>query len=875
MKIDLKHFKKNGRSQKQLFQEILLRTLLILVVLGLCFYVGVKLSDQIGENYLKSHFYFDIDPNSPQTMTVIPSTRHVATLDLYGKRTDNYLEITLSGGDVYKVEFLEEDESDFVLISTIGREDERYLYFIPDHISKKGYSKIRISPIKGNEEYWLKDITTHTDANLDEFLDHKIIDFDIKKMEIEIGNEEISKLENKRKEALRLGILLTEEEDFVPATIAADGKQDEIELRLKGDWVEHLQGEKLSFRIKLKDEALWGMRKFSIQRPETRNGVAEYLVHAFYREQGGTALRYEFVDVLINGEYLGVYALEEFFDKQLIENSLRREGPIIKPNEDHLWERWAYYLESYAPYLNFIEFDVFGINRTLNDELLSEYAQYAITLLNKFTDEEIEAEDVFDLDLYAKYLATLDVFSACHGNTWHNMRYYYNPLTARLEPIPFDEEPLYGLCRSSSKKNDVLINPLFENEEFTMLYVGYMDQFLDHYDDFIRNEQGNLDQIAYIFGRDGVPYQDFGSILGGQHQYMRNSLYEDTSTFYGEQISDNQIVLTMRKNGFLNNDLQEISYDGVPLEIDTSNYVDQLKIDVSDLDVERVDINKFEVTYRTLYDSQTHSQNVKENRVETSFYAAGHVYGSPSKANTPEQDEVHPPFVTALADIANDQEIDFGILTGDTVFLPSENSFENLVDTMAKTGKPYFITPGNHDMNGSGLFESYFGQPFQTFKENNSLFILVSPGQDWALSDTQIAFLENTLEEDIWDVSNTFVFTHQMFWLEKDGSRFPGVTPNSWANKENESNFWGRIMPLFSNYAGDVYFIAGDVGAFPDQNSVVYERDGNLHFIASGMGGEVRDNYLVADIYSDSSVRFDLIALNGDNPNALGLLTDW
>ena len=875
MKIDLSHIKKNGRSHKQLVQEILLRTLLILIVLGLCFFIGLKLSEQIGENYLKSHFYFDIDPNSPQLATVIPSTRHAATLNLHRQRTDNYLEITLSSGDVYKVEFLSEDESDFILISTIGKGDEKYLYFIPDHISKKGYSKIRISPIEGNEEYWLKDIVTHTDPNFDEFPNHTIIDFDIKKIEIEIGEEEFSKLEEKRRNALQLGILLTEEEDFVPAVITADGKRDEIELRLKGDWVEHLQGEKWSFRIKLKDDALWGMRKFSIQRPETRNGVAEYLVHAFYREQGGAALRYEFVDVLVNGEYLGVYALEEFFDKQLIENSLRREGPIIKPNEDHLWERWAYYLESYTPYLNFVEFDIFGINRTLNDELLSGYAQYAITLLNKYIDEEIEAEDVFDLDLYAKYLATADIFSACHGNTWHNMRYYYNPLTAKLEPIPFDEEPLYGLCQSASKKNDVLINPLFENKEFTMLYVHYVDQFLTDYGDFIKSEQGNLDQIAYIFGRDGIPYQDFGSVLNGQHQFIQRSLYEDTNAFYGEKISDSQFVLTLRKNGFLNIDIEAISYDGDPLGIEFSNYVGQLNIDIGDMGVDDVDVNKFEIIYRTLYDGETHLQTVKENRVETSFYAAGHVYGSPSKANTPSQDEVHPPFVAALADIANDQEIDFGVLTGDTVFLPSENSYENLKETMAKTGKPYYITPGNHDLNGSGLFETYFGQPYQTFKENNSLFVLVSPGQDWALPDAQIAFLENILEENIWDVPNIFVFTHQMFWLEKDDSKFPGVTPNSWANKENESNFWGRIMPLFSNYAGDVYFVAGDVGAFPDQNSVVYERDGNLHFISSGMGGGVRDNYLVVDIYSDASVRFDLVALNGDNPDALGLLTDW
>ncbi len=294
------------------------------------------------------------------------------------------------------------------------------------------------------------------------------------------------------------------------------------------------------------------MRKFSIQRPETRNGVAEYLIHAFYRNQGGAALRYDFIDVIINGEYWGVYALEEFFDKQMIENSLRREGPIIKPNEDYLWERWAYYLDKNSPHLNHIEFDVFGINNTLEDETLSVQTGYAITLLNKLLLQEVEIEDVFDLDVYARYLASVDLFYACHGNTWHNMRYYFNPITAKLEPISFDEEPLFGLCLSSSKKNDPLINQLFDNEDFVSLYVHYMEKNLFMYDAFIEDEQEQLKQKEYIFSRDGVFFENFTSVFNEYHQYIRTSLYENNNDFYAELTSTDQIVLTINKNRLCN-----------------------------------------------------------------------------------------------------------------------------------------------------------------------------------------------------------------------------------------------------------------------------------------------------------------------------------
>ena len=49
-----------------------------------------------------------------------------------------------------------------------------------------------------------------------------------------------------------------------------------------------------------------------------------------YHQMGGVSLRYEFVDVVVNGVYKGVYALEEGFNKRLIENSNKREGPIIR-----------------------------------------------------------------------------------------------------------------------------------------------------------------------------------------------------------------------------------------------------------------------------------------------------------------------------------------------------------------------------------------------------------------------------------------------------------------------------------------------------------------------------------------------------------------
>ena len=76
------------------------------------------------------------------------------------------------------------------------------------------------------------------------------------------------------------------------------------------------------------------MKEFSIQHPKTRNYVYEWLFHEALKREDLLSLRYEFIDVTLNGKDLGTYALEESFEKRLIEHNGYREGPIVRFNED-------------------------------------------------------------------------------------------------------------------------------------------------------------------------------------------------------------------------------------------------------------------------------------------------------------------------------------------------------------------------------------------------------------------------------------------------------------------------------------------------------------------------------------------------------------
>ena len=125
----------------------------------------------------------------------------------------------------------------------------------------------------------------------------------------------------------------------ITARITVDGKTAKVRMRLKGDITDHLQGDKWSFRIKVNgDNTIWGMRRFSLQAPERSGWGHEWVMYQWFRKEGLISLRYDFIDLTLNGRRLGIFALEESFSKELIEHNRRREGPILKWDESLLFD---------------------------------------------------------------------------------------------------------------------------------------------------------------------------------------------------------------------------------------------------------------------------------------------------------------------------------------------------------------------------------------------------------------------------------------------------------------------------------------------------------------------------------------------------------
>lgn len=267
---------------------------------------------------------------------------------------------------------------------------------------------------------------------------------DLPTIAIDIQFLDMRKLQAKRREALALGRLTTGPDDFVPASIRTAAGTVKARLRLKGDYLDHLEGNKWSMRVHLSgSDHLFGLRRFSLQHPVTRGFQAEALFKKSLADHGVLTPRYFFVNVVVNGTPRGIMALEEHFAKELLERNGRKDSVIIKLDESLFWSVKTFEKETpflLSPFLLYqnAAVEAFESSRIDKSPSLRRDYRVAVGLMRAFTEGALPASEVFDVQLLGRYLGVAELWGAWHEIRWNNQRFYYNPFTMRLEPVAFD-----------------------------------------------------------------------------------------------------------------------------------------------------------------------------------------------------------------------------------------------------------------------------------------------------------------------------------------------------------------------------------------------------------------------------------------------------
>ncbi len=405
------------------------------------------------------------------------------------------------------------------------------------------------------------------------------------KLHLHVDKTNIQNFKQNRFRAYETGVLVNSDEDYAKLVMYDGTNFLNGKVRLKGDLVDHLEGRKWSFRIKLKNDFVWNrMRTFSVQNPSTRHFLYEWIAHKIYQQEDVLTTRYGLIPVELNGESLGVYAWEEHFEKQLIESNKRREGPIIRFDETIFWQM---VLETRLTKQDW-DIDYFGgskiipfkANQIVADSTKIKQLTEALKLLTQFKSKSAPVTQIFEIDKLARYYAVLDLTQAYHGFTWHNLRFYFNPVTCMLEPIAFDgyiqdgiykriDERVNGLLDpekvSSLSKMDLILYQAFTDSVFNKKYINYLDKY--SHPQFIKTTLSNYkteaDSLAELIKLEYPYFKSDFSFLNQQAEFIRNNLPQIRANVKKLGDAVNQINLTKFKKNYTN----KVNKNLIPLQV--------------------------------------------------------------------------------------------------------------------------------------------------------------------------------------------------------------------------------------------------------------------------------------------------------------------
>tara|TARA_Y100000590_G_scaffold402256_1_gene487878 strand:+ start:510 stop:2144 length:1635 start_codon:yes stop_codon:yes gene_type:complete len=389
----------------------------------------------------------------------------------------------------------------------------------------------------------------------------------VEKIFIEISPTELNKIEAERQKVIKetndkkIANNSTFEFNNYKSKIIYNNKSYNANIRLKGDRIVHWnEKNKSSYRINIrKNETIMGLKKFSLQKPRVRNYIHEWIFHELNSENGLIKLKYDFINLYINNKDMGIYVVEEFFTKHILEKNKRKNGPIFSVQE------------SFETKFVNSKFEVYDKRIWLNDANIA-LTKNILSKLKLFINSKIGASETLDLDMWSSYLATTDLLRTYHGANLKSQKFYYNITTNKFEPVPFDGHFWNPILSHASKEdrdrimievsgdemdtpgvvsystflaNTLINDELFAKKYFSALKKVSSKEFLDN---FFNKRKNAINRISSLIYSDYF-LNDFIHFYGpGIYYFDKEKIYERAKIIRKKMYSDKNKIFAYTKN---------------------------------------------------------------------------------------------------------------------------------------------------------------------------------------------------------------------------------------------------------------------------------------------------------------------------------------
>lgn len=386
---------------------------------------------------------------------------------------------------------------------------------------------------------------------------------DVDQFDIEIKFKHMLRIQYLRELAFSKGIIDDEiKRESFPAKLTLNGELYEVKLSLSGMMLDHLRHpDKWSYEVKVRnDKTINGMKRFILMFPRARGYLTDWVATEICKERGLIGLRQDFVDVNINGKSIGLYYMEEKYDKYLLEHNRMREGIIFK--------------------IRYPQMSVYGESKLLEDPAAKDRLIRFKQLWQALVAGDIAVDEFFDLEKMAKLYAITDLMKDKHAISCTNLRFYFNPINGLAEPIGreweylrketqtemalFLEQPTPAARFHEITERDTLVRLIYDNNEFKRFYLKEANEiskesFLKGLFNELRPRMNALLKKIY---RENPFYKSPESILYENQSYIRKKLFSDLpemSAYFVEK-EDRSISVLLKNQQDLPLEVSHISW---------------------------------------------------------------------------------------------------------------------------------------------------------------------------------------------------------------------------------------------------------------------------------------------------------------------------
>lgn len=235
----------------------------------------------------------------------------------------------------------------------------------------------------------------------------------------------------------------------------------------------------------------------------------------------------------------------------------------------------------------------------------------------------------------------------------------------------------------------------------------------------------------------------------------------------------------------------------------------------------------------------------------------GHLYGG--------QNEEVKPYATlsnSFNKINNEKAALFFSL-GDAVRTADMSNFDVFSDLAEKIDAPVFTVIGNHEWADPITTQQYLGFPYYIIEAPGSAFIVLN-SEDWGNKE-QKEFWKKQLKEYInnAEVKDIFILSHRLIWATGNPA-FADLVQLTNSPEMHTGDTLIDVNKLKAHTDKQFYFISGDLG-LNEKLPFFYQREGNVSFVATGLGDLPTDAVIEATVYKDKEVEFKAVYLGADN----------